>query len=599
MFRNVVKKPVMGWPVWLLGLQMLLTACGGGTTELSSTSTPVPAVAVATTAASLGLPINPSPATTTSQPVLPTVTQAPSATSLSQTAQALVPATAPDTTLALTTIPIAVPATVAPKTTEATATAEVVAVIPARQASDEANFVYLKFPDLNYLTFDLEQSSLAGNPPTTLAKNVLTALRVAPSKVAFLQEVAQGSDTVVQLKLIDLSVSNSQAVILDPTVFQVLPKDQQSNFAAGRYGVENQAINSLALSPDGTQLAYTKANPKARFEGLTSQKAQPTELWVVNPNDVNPNPTRLVANTQDFMAFPLWSPDNNRLAFIRTTSFGTGAGFPTALWSVYKDGSRLARLTGPDLGKLNGQVYQALPAFNLRWLDPTVLAFQATDQRQAPQLWQHDLTLGLDFPRPLALSVDYNTFFCEIPRRYVFMTRSTGGVSGGIYSVKAELPAEKDAALPAPNPIDQSGTELLGCKGDKVVYKGADNKISLVTLKSDGTFSKISLNYSENPAPRPILDFSPDGRYLSLHNSVNSAVSVYSSDGKLLVSSPTFSTLGSLGWLNKRYLGLNIDLYQTTRPEQLLVLDTDAPAGGFKQVDTGSGFNTIAEDKSY
>ncbi|HEX2916003.1 MAG TPA: hypothetical protein VH186_34895 [Chloroflexia bacterium] len=473
---NLKRLPAIG----ALLLIILLAACGDttatgpATTAVSqATATTTVATASATTA----------PATTVAG--LPTVTPGPTSTTAPATA---VPATtaaatsaAPQTTNppATTAAPTGVPATTAP------------ASGPVQVYYFKAGSIWAALPD--------------GSNKRELVKNVVGSARTEKGQLLYFQKVQSGAETVLQFKLLNPGQNGAETVI-DNRAFVAVPGGQASKSPSGVYGVDSRAIGVLAVSPDGSQVAYTKANLSGpTFEGLGG-KEYPTELWLADLNPNSPSPRRLVANDKDYIAHPVWSTDGNRIAFIRTPGFGTGAGYPTAIWSVFKDGSRLAFLTGPDLGKVNGNSFYANPAYNLRWVGPLALTFQASNQIATP-LWLHDLNQKSDFPTLLAMDASRQVAFCPAVRRYFYLRQEPASVqAGGIFSVSVDHPEASAVAL------DPAAVQLLDCKADLLLYRDSKGQtlVQRVTAEGKSAGEGVKLGSPVNPKAQVTASFSPD-----------------------------------------------------------------------------------------
>jgi len=443
-------------------------------------------------------------------------TQPPANTTANPTSTTIVAAT--PTIASTTSIATTVPTTTAAPTTAATTQPKTLALLtptpgPTGTAqTNAAGYVYyLKEGALWSVRAD-------GTGPRKLADKVYSYLRTSNNELVFFQQVKSGNDEVLQLKLLKLAQgASSSETVLDNKTFVLQAGAGQSGKPASRFGVDERAVGKMAVSPDGSLVTYTKTNFTTKpFSGL-DDKELPTELWIANLSSQNPAPRRIVANDKDYISRPLWSLDNNRISFIRTENFGTGAGFPSAIWSVYKDGTRLVFLTGPDLGTVNGQNYRASPAFNMQWVGPYALAFQASYQSGAA-LWLHDLTQNSDFPRPLALDASYiNSKFCQTVKRFIYVKLDPQTFSNtGVFSVDVER-AGTGGAAPTAVALDATGSTVFDCYGDAVLYLDAQGQIFLQKIKADGsaTGNKIKLgNPVASDKGQVIANFSPDGKFI-------------------------------------------------------------------------------------
>jgi Tol biopolymer transport system component len=280
-------------------------------------------------------------------------------------------------------------------------------------------------------------------------------------------------------------------------------------------------------------VAYTKINNAApAFEGLRA-KEHPTELWLANLDPKNPAPKRLAPNDKDFMANPAWSTDGNRIAFVRTSSFGTGAGFPTEVWSVFKDGSRLSYLTGPDVAKVGDRTIKAYPAFNLNWVGPLALAYEASTQLTG-SIMLHDLSQNSDTSYVLAAEADYNSVYCPQIRRYVYTRVDTKEYKQlpGLYSVGVDKPGTATAVL-----LDEKGTATFGCENDTLLYKDSTGQLYVQRLNADGSANgaKVKIGFPNDEKSFIRADISPGGKYVTIEAQDNGGkvknLGLYRADG--------------------------------------------------------------------
>jgi hypothetical protein len=486
--------------------------------------------------------------------------------------------TNPPTTQPTAGNPTATPGPVEPTKTPAARTTAALAVTanqPVPNAGAGAIF-YLK--DGNLL------AALPGEKePRQLAKYVFSYTQAGDNRVVFMQQSSRGTDRVVQLKLINLAGAQPQESLLDTNLFVTLPANRQNEYPAGLYGVDSRAMGSLAVSPDKSQVAYVKANLSGpTFDGMFKAE-RPTELWLANLDPTNPQPHRLVANAKDYIAQPLWSADNSRIAFIRTDGFGTGAGYQTALWSVFKDGSRLAFLTGPQLGTLDGQPFYASPAYNLRWVGPLALAFQATNQAQDP-IFLHDLSQGSDFPAVLVSNSASNAVFCAQAQRYVYLKQDPGQAGqAGAYSVSVANQGQQARAL------DTTAVELYGCEGNHLLYRTNQGQLILGQLNADGTLSASkSLKLGDNLPDQIIAKLAPGGQVAAVQ--VGKTTRLLAATGQvteLKSSQFKYETL-ILNWASEGTLvGL---AFTPDQPGQLLAVNISSEQT-FKSLDTGKVFS--------
>ncbi len=574
------------WLVITVGLSLLLSACAesGG---LNSTSQAVIPFAGATT---------PAPASSTAS----LTTAAPITTVAAQTSapplfdgSGVTTAAAP-TAAALTTVP-ADTSTLAPTPTVPVGTV----VAPLTVAPAQLN------PSVFYLRDDaLYRVQPTGNKPVLVAQKVLNFVQVGGTDVVYMQQVTSGAEIVVQLRLLkEAGVNVATPKVLDERAFVLLPVAQRTKGPVEEYGSDRRAVGELALSPDNSQVAYTRANLSGpTFGGLGSEKEHPTELWFAVLDGSAPA-RKLVPNDKDYIARPLWSSDGNRIAFIRTTNFGTGAGYPTAIWSVYKDGTRLAYLTGPKLGQYNGSTFEASPAINLKWVGPMALSFQSFSQTTAaPPLWLHDLSQNSDLPRLLTLESG-QTYFCPQLRRFVFVKQDLKtGEANGVFSVGIDKPG--DAAPSVLTAVDGGAKALLGCSDNTILYRDGSGQTYAQRLNESGSAEGAKVKVAGAVKPSVSLQgvFSPDGKYIAVaHGYLSDSganpgplLAVYRADGSLVASLDDLSNGGTLKWFGN---GVVVLLASTNNSDQLVGVSLNGGAPVIKVLDSGKGLLKLGPDR--
>lgn len=549
---------------WLVGwlVSLLLAACGDDATRSVAVS-PV----VATTAAVTPTALPPT--------LAPTTLAAPSVLPPTNTAAALPSPTvgAASTVLAQALTPTARPVgfpTVPKETIAANANAALTAqaqfspiagptssgtsifgptATPSAASTGAVlggNLIYF----LNDTTLKVVRSD--GSGLASLANNVVRFRALGNNNLVYLQESSPGS---LQLKY----RKDNQESVLDPQVFAIFPGAATQKTLS--FGTDSRVlIDSMALSPDGRQLAYIKANLNVIFDALLG-KEHPTELWLVNLDLQNPAPRVLAPNDKDYIFRPVWSADGNRIAFGRTSNFGTGAGYSVALWSVYKDGTRLSFLTGPDLGTVNGKNQRASIIHDLRWLSPLSIAFETSSP--TPSLWIHDLSLGNDFPRPLGLDIYFSgAHYCSQLRRYFFTRAIPGGnyTPSGLVSVSIDKADPKDYSLPVQVVFEQSGQEVFECSEDTVLYRDAQDQLILRKFNPDGTAADSGVKLGAPSDQRMDINFSPDHRYILVaipaKNAPTTLLSIFKRDGTPIASQTINSSIASLRWETNQTLSL-------------------------------------------
>jgi hypothetical protein len=278
--------------------------------------------------------------------------------------------------------------------------------------------------------------------------------------------------------------------------------------------------------------------------------------------------------------------------FIRTTVFGTGAGYPSALWSVYKDGSRLAFLTGPDLGTISGVKYSAFPAANLRWISPTSVAFQSYKELAFIQ-WVHDLTIGSDFPRPIAMDISSSeSKFCDSARRFVYVKQGADfDIGDGLYSVESDNPSA-NGQLPTATLLDANGGKVYDCVAGNILYTDKLGQLNLQKISPDGkaTGAKISLgNPIDLKKNRIEARFAPDGKLVVVYSAdktvAPNVIYLYREDGTAVGLSGSAGGINPfiVEWLDEKTLAvIGSDSSNTSR---LLIVDLNSGVPAIKTVD--------------
>ena len=74
-----------------------------------------------------------------------------------------------------------------------------------------------------------------------------------------------------------------------------------------------QTVTSVAISPDGRQVAYTVSRPRAPEEDTVAGQRSFSELWLTETIGDHPNVIVARPNSAGGQA---WSPDGSRLAFL-------------------------------------------------------------------------------------------------------------------------------------------------------------------------------------------------------------------------------------------------------------------------------------------
>ncbi len=545
---------------------LMLSACG----DSAATNPPAPAATTAASTTAVTTAATTSAAATsaavTTVAALPTATPIPATTLISTPTRAVagLPDLVPGSTS--TAVPTAAPTTAAATSAPATTSA----------GGNSFWVFYLRGRTLAITKPD-------GSERQALAENVYRAVQAGDNQAVYLQESGSGAAATLQLKWVRFANGAKSEAVLDSQINQQNSTDPGANaIYSGRVG--------LALSPDNSQIAYIKTNPAGPGieTNLAGSKQRPTEIWVANLDPQNPAPKRLVPNDKDFVYAPAWSTDGNRIAFMRTNGFGTGAGFPTALWSVYKDGTRLAYLTGPELAKIGDRTLRASPATNLLWVGPQVLTYQAFNQISA-SLMLHDLGQSKDTSQVLDPDADISAAFCSSARRFVYTRINLQGPTLGLFSVEVDKPGN------APTTLDEKAEVVFGCRGDTVLY--ADNTRQVYLQKLDGP--KVKIGFAAAANSRVKASLSPNGKSIVIvtedpAKNLRNA-SLFRADGLsvLMGGAALDSNIYQLDWLNDQVVALTGSKATSPGNTSVSVINVEAPNPMVKSLDDIGGVTII------
>jgi hypothetical protein len=235
-----------------------------------------------------------------------------------------------------------------------------------------SGLVYVSNGDLSFYDADHQETralvEVAHNPP---APQRITAFAVAPTgdRLAYLlteQRTTGGAcraDT--QLWLLDLNNINNRRQLAP----SVLAEDCNER---ARSGVVQQG---LAFAPDGGRLAYLAGRAN---DG-------PIDLWTVNSDPAaDAAPQRLAAPEAGLLLNPAWAPDGKSIAFLVAADLGTNGSYDADLTVLpVPAGENTQPHTVAQGHSLPGG-HLALPPFDLTWLDPHTLAFQAWNPARGP-----------------------------------------------------------------------------------------------------------------------------------------------------------------------------------------------------------------------
>jgi len=100
--------------------------------------------------------------------------------------------------------------------------------------------------------------------------------------------------------------------------------------------IRNSSFYSLSLSHDGTRLAYlVHTNP--------GQTDSPAEIYI---QDIDGSNAYKLTSTNWTIENPIWSPDDNQIAFLSRSEYATGR---NTIYTINLDGSNLHQLIETDL----------------------------------------------------------------------------------------------------------------------------------------------------------------------------------------------------------------------------------------------------------
>lgn len=531
--------------VWLsvLLVLLLLSACSDEIEPVFPTSTASSSSAATATiaASSTTTAVPTTPATTTVATTSQPVTTQP-ATTVAATTQA---ATTVAATTAVPTTPVAQPSTPAAGTNE-----------PAKLQ----NVVYLKENKLRAYNLESGRSF-----DLTEDLNVFR-YTVSPDnkKVAFLINDNQ----TIGLGLVVLNGTKvSNIVVLDTKLGEIVPSTEDNPFA----GMYLRAF-SLAFSPDSATLAYTKTNPNGPSFESWGTNVKPTEVWLTDLRGIN---HRFVANNEkNFMYKLSYSPDGERLGFIRTDHFPSDVSGNSAIWSVHKDGSKLSLLAdGAKLGRLgNPAPSPDEPGLitSFAWDSPMSVSFIVG----IGSLWVHDLSNAKD---RLLVDVDSRAIgepiYDPVSHRYAFTRHQ------GIYTI-GTLNAAATPIL-----VTSKTNKLLSFYDNTVMFLTDANTVALQSVNDDGSLVSVVLGLKAlHKADATVIQALPgNGSWIvswEQDNSEKSSIAVYSGDGSLLTTQP-------LQVLGNEFIRLGPDLFLVSDyGKNLQLLDLSAKPV-IKTIDTG------------
>lgn len=520
-------------------LLMLLAACGSNATESSNS------LNVGVSTATSGAAISPTAtiaATTAPTSSLATVTSAPVATSTPAPTASSVPT--PTNTTAPT-------ATNAPAPTATSAPAPQPTPLTGTEVGSISNVVY-----------STERGLYAYNIATSksfeLAQGNILRYVVSPDnrRAAFL--AANGKN--VELKLVIMhGNSASDPKTLDSQVGAYTASSEDDPFA-GRY----MLAFTLAFSPDSNLVAYTKFNANGPSFESWGKQVKSTEVWVADAQAYTVR--RVAPNTDKNFAYKVkFSPDNARIAFLKTANFPSDVSGTSALWSVHTDGTVLTILQ--DGGVLSKQAGTAgangdpavgrISEFN--WTGPLGIAF-SVGGLTGGSAWVHDLSNAK--VRQL-FSSDYSQNngyeYDPISRRYAFSTDK------GLFTIGTTSAQDK------PVFVTNKADKLLNFYENSVTFVNDSNTAIVQSVNDDGSLVGVALGLPALHRPNGEINSATSGygnwvvTWSFGDNQLN--IGIFSGDGNSTVTQPF------LGLAQGQLQRLSQELFLVSTPNSLQVLD--------------------------
>ncbi len=356
---------------------------------------------------------------------------------------------------------------------------------------------------------------------TLAPSGAITAFTVAPSGrwVAYWQ--AGGSPPRADLWLLDLG-GGAPRHIAGP----VTCSNPQQARTLGQ---------TLAFSPDGATLAY--ALPRA--------DCTPFDLWLAATDGAGA-PRRRVAPEAGLLLAPQWSPDGQQIAFLQAGDLGSGGVYDANITVVAATGALTPTLLVAGHALPAGR--QALPPFDLTWLDARTLAFQSWNPTLGPDgTWAVD-SAGAGAPPRLLTPAQVGLAAWSAagagPRRLAYRVAGLGLVVLGQGDAAGGAPL-----APAPG-VRGSGAipPLWSPEGAAVAFTDGAGRLSLARRAAPGP-----------PLVLPVADplraaWSPHGAppLLAVVNAAGTTVALFDSAGTPIATLPLPRLSGSpaaLVWL--------------------------------------------------
>ena len=137
-----------------------------------------------------------------------------------------------------------------------------------------------------------------------------------------------------------------------------------------------RAVGNFSWSSDDAQLV---------FVGVSDLQA---DLYTI---DIDGENLKRLTNDEINEFSPVWSPDNEKIAFQTTTHFGSGAGHSSNIIVIDNDGSNYSEIA-VDSQLPDGRSF--MPALNLQWIDNNKISFIAFGPMLYDGVWQADVNSG-------------------------------------------------------------------------------------------------------------------------------------------------------------------------------------------------------------
>jgi hypothetical protein len=449
-------------------------------------------------------PPAPTPGATPAGPASPTP-PAPSAPPTASAAPATAPAPTP--TDSVPTLTAAPPAGLATPDAGALAAAPTQITPPGRIGG----LLYLTGGSLAFYdpTADEQRVLVEAQSDTTKAQRVV-AFAVAPDqgRLVYLFAEARVVNGVCAATSSLWALEMGNGGVRRQLAADVLPTACDD---AGRAGVVAQG---LAFAPDSRRLAYVAAQGASGTVGL----------WVVDADPRGQDtPRPLAVPETGLLISPRWAPDGSALAFLDAADLGQNGLYDANVAVLKIDGSGAP---GQPAVVATGHALpggaQAMPPFDLTWLDSRTLAFQAWNPASGPDsVWAVDVGSAGAAPRRLSGNQAGLGAWGPAgvgPRLFAYRRAGVGLFVAGSGGDALLAPADEAGGAGAVPPIWSAG-------GEAVAFSDRAGRLLMADRAEPGPPAAAPLPqalhaaWSATPGEAPILAaIASDARTLALYD---------------------------------------------------------------------------------